>query len=171
MAGRLIHGIRIRPLGEEAQRFGAGFSRQPLIGGDGHHAGGVRFAAETEGAVRQATEHEDGPLARSEVVDERGDGGTTSLETEVMDGADGFVGDDCRLVLHEARSGSVVATAQGDHGREAHGSIVILGDSVEGFGGLAEMVDGERTGVTEHGVGVGVFLEHREDLGEVLVGA
>ena len=33
------------------------------------------------------------------------------------------------------------------------------------------MVDGEGTGVTEHGVGVGVLLEHREDLGEIFVGA
>ena len=171
MAGRLIHGIRIRPLSEEAQGFGAGFSRQLLIGGDRHHAGGVRFAAETEGAMRQATEHEDRPLARSEVVDQRGDGGTTSLETEVMDGANGFVGDDGRLVLHEARSGSVVAATQGDNGREADGSAIILGDGVEGFGGLAEVIDGEGTSVAKHRVGVGVFLEHREDLREIFVGA
>ncbi|NBX33943.1 hypothetical protein EBR16_01020, partial [bacterium] len=88
-----------------------------------------------------------------------------------MDRADGFVGDEGRLVLHETGRGGVVATAQSDDGRKADGGAVILGDGIEGFGGLAEMVDGEGTGVTQHGIGVGVLLEHREDLGEILVRA
>ena len=171
MAGRLVDGIRVGPEGEETESLGPGFGRELLVGGDGHHAGGVRFATETEGAMRQATQHEGRPFAGAEVVDERGDGRSAGFESEVMHGADGFVGDERRLVLHEAGSGRVQTATQGDDRGEAHGSAVVLGDGIEGGGGLAEVVDGEGSGVTDDRVGVGVLLEHREDLREELVSA
>ena len=121
--------------------------------------------------MRQATQHEGRPLTGAEVVDERGDGRTTGFESEVMHGADGFVGDERRLVLHETGGGSIITTTQGDDRGETHGNVVILGDGIEDGGVLAEMVDGEGTGMTEHRVGISVLLEHREDFRESLVGA
>ena len=73
-----------------------------------------------------------------------------------MHGAYGFVGYERRLVLHEAGGGSIQPATQRDDGRKSHGYVLILGHGVEGGGVLAEMVDGEGTGVTEHGIGVGV---------------
>ena len=80
------------------------------------------------------------------------------LKPEIVHRPDGLIGDHGGLIVHEASGGRIQTTAQGDDGGEAHRSVIILGDRVEGFGGLAKMIDGEGTGVAEDRIGIGVLF-------------
>ena len=167
MGGRLIDRVRVGPLGEQAQGFAADFLWQLIIDGDTDHAGGIHLAPEPEGAVDEATQHEGRPVTGVAGVEERGDRRAARLEGEVVHGTDGLVGHDGGLVVDETGGGWVEATTQGDDGGEAYRGVGILGHRVEGGGGPAHPVDGVRTGVAQHRVGVGILTQQGQHLGQV----
>ena len=171
MAGQLVDGIRIGPLGEETQGLIADFVRQLLVDGDTDHTGSVLLTTEAEGAVDQTTQHERRPSTLIACVKECGYGRTAGLKAEVMDGADGFISNHRGLVVHEAGSRWVEATAEGNHRGEAYGGVVILGHGIEGCRSLADEIDSERPCMAKHRILISVFTEHRQDFGQVLIGS